>query len=294
MIAALPFPQISPEIFSFNVGGFELALRWYALAYIAGLVIAWRIVVGLMKRPKLWSKNTAPMTPQQPEDLLTWVILGVVLGGRLGFVLFYQPGYYLSNPADILKVWEGGMSFHGGALGVVAAGALYCWKHKLPMIQVGDAIAVSTPVGLLLGRLANFINNELWGRATDMPWGVVFPGQAAQDCPDVLTICARHPSQLYEAAFEGLVLGALLIYLAYRRGVLKRSGTAIGTFMAGYGAARFFVEFYRQPDAQFITDGNPLGLAWQVGGLGITQGQALSIPMIAIGLYFIFRAKHVP
>jgi phosphatidylglycerol:prolipoprotein diacylglycerol transferase len=294
MIAALPFPQISPEIFSFNIGGFELALRWYALAYIAGLVIAWRIVVGLMKRPKLWSKNTAPMTPQQPEDLLTWVILGVVLGGRLGFVLFYQPGYYLSNPADILKVWEGGMSFHGGALGVVAAGALYCWKHKLPMIQVGDAIAVSTPVGLLLGRLANFINNELWGRATDMPWGVVFPGQAAQDCPDVLTICARHPSQLYEAAFEGLVLGALLIYLAYRRGVLKRSGTAIGTFMAGYGAARFFVEFYRQPDAQFITDGNPLGLAWQVGGLGITQGQALSIPMIAIGLYFIFRAKHVP
>jgi len=293
MIAALPFPQISPEIFSFNIGGFELALRWYALAYIAGLVIAWRIVVGLMKRPKLWPNETSPMTIGQPEDLLTWIILGVVLGGRLGFVLFYQPGYYLSNPAEILKVWEGGMSFHGGALGVVVAGALFCWKNKLPMIQVGDAIAVSTPVGLFLGRIANFINNELWGRATDMPWGVVFPGQAAQDCPDVLTVCARHPSQLYEAALEGLVLGLLLLYLAYRRGWLKRSGASIGVFMAGYGAARFVVEFFRQPDAHFITDDNPLGLAWQIGGVGITQGQALSIPMIVVGLYFILRAKHV-
>ena len=293
MIAALPFPQISPEIFSFNIGGFELALRWYALAYIAGLVIAWRIVVGLMKRPKLWPNETSPMTIRQPEDLLTWIILGVVLGGRLGFVLFYQPGYYLSNPAEILKVWEGGMSFHGGALGVVVAGALFCWKNKLPMIQVGDAIAVSTPVGLFLGRIANFINNELWGRATDMPWGVVFPGQAAQDCPDVLTVCARHPSQLYEAALEGLVLGLLLLYLAYRRGWLKRSGASIGVFMAGYGAARFVVEFFRQPDAHFITDDNPLGLAWQIGGVGITQGQALSIPMIVVGLYFILRAKHV-
>jgi phosphatidylglycerol:prolipoprotein diacylglycerol transferase len=294
MIATLPFPQISPEIFSFNIGGFELALRWYALAYIAGLIIAWRIVVGLMKRPKLWPTETAPMTPQQPEDLLTWIILGVVLGGRLGFVLFYQPAYYLSNPADILKVWEGGMSFHGGALGVVIAGALFCWKNKLPMIRVGDAIAVSTPIGLLLGRLANFINNELWGRATDMPWGVVFPGQAAQDCPNVLTVCARHPSQLYEAALEGLVLGAVLLYLAYRKGALKRPGTSIGTFMAGYGIARFIVEFFRQPDAHFITDGNPLGLAWHIGGVGITQGQALSLPMIAIGLYFITRARHVP
>ena len=293
MIAALPFPQISPEIFSFNIGGFELALRWYALAYIAGLVIAWRIVVGLMKRPKLWPNETSPMTIRQPEDLLTWIILGVVLGGRLGFVLFYQPGYYLSNPTEILKVWEGGMSFHGGALGVVVAGALFCWKNKLPMIQVGDAIAVSTPVGLFLGRIANFINNELWGRATDMPWGVVFPGQAAQDCPDVLTVCARHPSQLYEAALEGLVLGLLLLYLAYRRGWLKRSGASIGVFMAGYGAARFVVEFFRQPDAHFITDDNPLGLAWQIGGVGITQGQALSIPMIVVGLYFILRAKHV-
>lgn len=294
MIAALPFPQISPEIFSINIAGFELALRWYALAYIAGLIIAWRIVIGLMKRPVLWPRDTAPMTPQQPEDLLTWIILGVVLGGRLGFVLFYQPSFYLSNPADILKVWEGGMSFHGGALGVVVAGALFCWKNKLPMMQVGDAIAVSAPIGLFLGRIANFINNELWGRATEMPWGVIFPGPAAQDCAGVLTVCARHPSQLYEAALEGAVLGLLLLYLAYRTNALKRSGTAIGTFMAGYGAARFFVEFFRQPDALFITDGNPLGLAWHFGGIGITQGQALSLPMIAIGLFFIFRAKHVP
>ena len=294
MIAALPFPQISPEIFSFNIGGFDLALRWYALAYIAGLIIAWRIVVGLMKRPALWPENKAPMTPQQPEDLLTWAILGVVLGGRLGFVLFYQPGYYLLNPADILKVWEGGMSFHGGALGVVIASALFCWKNKLPMLKVGDAVAVATPVGLLLGRIANFINNELWGRATNMPWGVVFPGNAAQDCPDVLTICARHPSQLYEAALEGLILGAVLLWLAYRRGGLKRSGAMIGVFMAGYGIARFIVEFFRQPDAQFVTDGNLLGLAWQFGSFGITQGQALSLPMIAIGLFFILRSKRVP
>ncbi|MEP5762845.1 MAG: prolipoprotein diacylglyceryl transferase [Litoreibacter sp.] len=287
----IPFPDISPEIFSVSLGGFELALRWYALAYIVGLIIAWRLVVDMMKRPSLWRNETPPMTPAMPEDLLTWIILGVVLGGRLGYVIFYQPSYYLSNPALILQVWEGGMSFHGGALGVIIAGSLFCWQHKLPVLSVGDAIAVSAPIGLLLGRLANFINAELWGRPTDLPWGVVFPGQAAQDCPGIIGLCARHPSQLYEALLEGAVLGAVLLWLAYRRSGLRLPGTMIGTFMAGYGIARFTVEFFRQPDAQFVSAGNPLGLAWQIDGFGITQGQALSIPMIAIGLFFILRAR---
>lgn len=290
-IFALPFPDIAPEIFTIELGSFAFALRWYALAYIAGLVIAWRIVVGLVKRPDLWGTGGAPMTKEQPEDLLTWIILGVVLGGRLGFVLFYQPGYYLANPGDILKVWEGGMSFHGGFLGVVVAGLLYCWKYKLPALRVGDAVAVSSAWGLMLGRIANFINAELWGRPTDVPWAFIFPGQSAQNCPDVLGLCARHPSQLYEAALEGLLLGTIMLFLAYRRGWLMRPGAMIGVFLTGYGLARCFVEFFRQPDAQFVTLGNPLGLAWHIGGYGLTMGQILSVPMILLGLWMIKRAK---
>ncbi|WP_040818185.1 prolipoprotein diacylglyceryl transferase [Litoreibacter arenae] len=290
---ALPFPDISPEIFTIEIGDFAFALRWYALAYIAGLVIAWRIVVGLVKRPALWGGGGPPMTKNQPEDLLTWIILGVVLGGRLGYVLFYQPGYYLSNPTEILKVWEGGMSFHGGFLGVVVAGLAYCWKHKLPALRVGDAVAVSAPPGLMLGRLANFINAELWGRPTDVPWGFTFPGQAAQDCPGVDGLCARHPSQLYEAGLEGLILGGVMLWLAYRRGWLTRPGAMIGVFLVGYGLARSFVEFFRQPDAQFVSEGNPLGLAFEVGGYGLTMGQILSIPMILLGLAMIARARRL-
>lgn len=274
-----------------ELGGFSFALRWYALAYIVGLVIAWRVVVGLVKRPRLWGAGGPPMTKEQPEDLLTWIILGVVLGGRLGFVLFYQPGYYLANPGDILRVWEGGMSFHGGFLGVVAAGLAYCWKHQLPAMRVGDAVAVSATPGLFLGRVANFINAELWGRPTDVPWAFAFPGAAAQTCPGVEGLCTRHPSQLYEAGLEGLLLGALMFWLAYRRGWLQRPGALIGVFLAGYGAARFFVEFFRQPDAQFVTEGNPLGLAVQVSGYGLTMGQLLSLPMIVLGLWMIARAR---
>ncbi|SDX13577.1 Prolipoprotein diacylglyceryl transferase [Litoreibacter albidus] len=291
-IFALPFPDISPEIFTLELGSFAFSLRWYALAYIVGLIVAWRIVVGLMKRPALWGEGGAPMTKDQPEDLLTWIILGVVLGGRLGYVMFYQPGYYLSNPAEILKVWEGGMSFHGGFLGVVVAGLAYCWKYKLPAMRVGDAVAVSAPIGLMLGRIANFINAELWGRPTDMPWGFVFPGQAAQDCPGVDGLCARHPSQLYEAGLEGLLLATVMLWLAYRRGWLMRPGAMIGVFLTGYGLARGFVEFFRQPDAQFVSDGNPLGLAWHLGGYGLTMGQILSLPMIVLGLALIVRAKR--
>lgn len=293
MQALIQFPDLSPEIFSIAIGSFEFALRWYALAYIAGIVIAWRLAVAALRRPGLWPASQPPMRPEQVEDLLTWIILGVILGGRLGFVLFYQPAYYLANPAEILKIWQGGMAFHGGLIGVVLATLIFAARHNIPKLQIADLVAHTVPPGLLLGRLANFINAELWGRPTDLPWGVAFPGPAAQDCDQALgELCARHPSQLYEALMEGLILGAVLLYLAWRRGAFHTPGRLLGVFLAGYGLARFLVEFVRQPDAQFVTPGNPLGLAWQIDGFGLTQGQALSLPMIAIGLYFLIRARH--
>ena len=292
MIAMLTFPDLSPEIFSIDLFGMTLALRWYALAYIVGILIGWRIVVRAISRPDLWRNDTPVMTRQQVEDLLFWVILGVILGGRLGYVLFYQPAYYLQNPGQILRVWEGGMSFHGGAIGVILAGLIFTLRKRINTISTGDMVCLGLAPGLFLGRLANFINAELWGRPTDLPWGVAFPTVSAQNCPDVVGICARHPSQLYEALLEGLILGALLIYMAWRRGALKYEGLIGGTFLTGYGLARFAVEFVRQPDAQFVSSGNPLGLAWQVSGWGLTMGQLLSLPMIAIGIYFILRAKR--
>jgi phosphatidylglycerol---prolipoprotein diacylglyceryl transferase len=292
MNAMIDFPNISPEIFSISLFGMTFALRWYALAYIAGILIGWRIVVRTVHHPEYWKDATPVMTKERVEDLLFWVILGVILGGRFGYVLFYQPAYYLQNPFQILRIWEGGMSFHGGAIGVIVALLAFTNRHGLNKISTGDMVALGLAPGLLLGRLANFINAELWGRPTDLPWGVAFPTVAAQDCPDVLGICARHPSQLYEALLEGLILGALLLYMAWRRGALKSPGLIGGTFLAGYGIARFMVEFVRQPDAQFITPGNPLGLAWEVGGYGLTMGQILCLPMIAVGVFFIMRARR--
>ncbi|MCG7627626.1 prolipoprotein diacylglyceryl transferase [Epibacterium sp. MM17-32] len=291
----IPFPNLSPEIFSVSLFGMEFALRWYALAYIVGILIAWHLAVRAVKRPALWPAEAAPMTPRQVEDLMTWIILGVILGGRLGYVLFYQPSVYLENPAQILRIWEGGMAFHGGLLGVVLAAWLYARAQNINSLQIADLVAHTVAPGLLLGRLANFVNAELWGRATDLPWGVAFPGRAAQDCGQALgEICARHPSQLYEAALEGLILGALILWLVYRHRAFQAPGRILGTFLAGYGAARFVVEFFRQPDAQFVSEGNPLGLAWQIGGYGLTQGQALSLPMIALGLWFLLRARRAP
>lgn len=292
MKAALPFPDISPELFSVTIFGFELALRWYALAYIVGIVLGWRLAVRAVRQPDLWSDQKPVMSPAQIEDLLTWIIIGVILGGRLGFVLFYQPAYYVQNPGEILAVWQGGMAFHGGLLGVILAGLFYTWRHQIAKLSAADIIALGVPPGLLLGRLANFINAELWGRPTDMPWAVVFPTVAAQDCPGIVTPCARHPSQLYEAGLEGLLLGAVLIWLVWARGALKRPGLVAGTFFAGYGLSRFFVEFFRQPDAQFVSEGNPLGLAWHVGGWGLTMGQILSLPMILLGLWLVLRARR--
>lgn len=292
MRGLIPFPNISPEIFSISVFGFELALRWYALAYIVGIVLGWRLAVRAVKQSSLWPDNRPVMTPTQIEDLLTWIILGVILGGRLGYVFFYQPAYYLQNPSEILAVWQGGMSFHGGLIGVIVAGFIYTWRHQIARMSAADIMALGVPPGLLLGRLANFINAELWGRPTDMPWGVAFPTQAAQDCPDVTGLCARHPSQLYEAGLEGLVLGAVLIWLVWAKSALKSSGLVAGVFFAGYGLSRFFVEFFRQPDAQFITPDNPLGLAWHISGWGLTMGQLLSTPMILLGVWLIARAKR--
>ena len=291
MFAAIPFPDLSPDLVSFTFFGMTFALRWYALAYIVGIVIAWRMGVAAVRRPALWG-GAPPMTPKQIEDMLTWIILGVILGGRLGYVLFYQPVYYLQNPAEILMVWQGGMSFHGGLLGVVVASYLYARSQKAPILQTADLIAHTIPPGLLLGRLANFINAELWGRQTDLPLGVIFPGEAAQFCPGVVGLCARHPSQLYEALLEGLILGAVLIWMVWRRGALQRPGSATGIFFAGYGIGRFIVEFFRQPDAQFVSPGNPLGLAWHIDGWGLTMGQILCLPMIALGLWLILRARR--
>ncbi len=291
MLAAIPFPALTPEIFTVSVGGMSFSLRWYALAYIAGLLIGWRIVVALMRRAHLWPAGRAPMSADAVEGLLTWVILGVILGGRIGFVLFYQPGYYLANPALILRIWEGGMAFHGGLVGVVIAAWLFCRRHGVPMLQAADAMALATPPGLFLGRIANFINAELWGRPSSLPWAVIFPGQAAQDCPGVALPCARHPSQLYEAGLEGLLLGLVLL-AALRAGALQTPGRIAGLFFAGYGAARFFVEFFRQADAQFISPGNPMGHALQFGAAGLSMGQLLSLPMIALGLLLILRARR--
>ena len=289
---AIPFPNIGPDIFSIDLGWFTFALRWYALAYIAGILIGWRLILRALKRPHLWRNDTAPMSAVQMDDLLTWIILGIILGGRLGFVAFYQPSYYLSHPIEIPMVWQGGMSFHGGFLGVVLAVWLFARRHALHVPSIADCLAFSAPVGLLLGRIANFINAELWGRPSDAPWAVIFPGGYAQDCPTVQGVCARHPTQLYEAALEGLILGAVLLWLVYRRGWLKIPGQTTGLFLAGYGVARFVVEFFRRADAQFISPDNPMGYVIGTGSLGLSMGQLLSLPMILIGLAIIYRARR--
>jgi phosphatidylglycerol---prolipoprotein diacylglyceryl transferase len=291
MHAAIPFPDIGPNLFTIPVGGFEFSLRWYALAYLAGLLIGWRIVTALMRRPALWPGTRAPMDPARSDDLLTAIILGVIIGGRLGFVLFYQPAYYLVNPFEIPKVWEGGMSFHGGFLGVVIAGLWFCRRHAVPPLQLADALALAVTPGLFLGRLANFINAELWGRPTTLPWGVIFPGEAAQACDGIAPgLCARHPSQLYEAGLEGLVLGLVLLLLL-RRSALRSAGWITGVFLIGYGLARGFVELFRVADAQYITPDNPLGHVIGGATLGLSMGQLLSLPMIAAGLWLVLRSR---
>ena len=290
MRAAIPFPDIDPVVFTLSLGDFAFSLHWYALAYIAALLLGWRIAVALQKRPALWRHETPPMTPGQVEDVMTWITLGVILGGRLGYVAFYQPAYYLQNPLEIPAVWQGGMSFHGGMLGVALAMILWAWRTGVPLLSLADTAAVATPVGIGLGRLANFVNAELWGRPTDVAWGVIFPGQAAQDCPGGPLVegglCARHPSQLYEAGLEGALLFAVLLILVGRGG-LGRPGLATGVFLAGYGLARMFVELFREADAQYITSDNPLGHVVRLGEAGLSMGQLLSLPMVLAGLALV-------
>jgi len=290
----ITFPNVSPDIFSVTLFGFTIAPKWYAMVYIMGIIIGWFIAVQAVKQLQLWDKTGPAMQRENIEDLVTWIVLGVVLGGRIGYVLFYKPDVYLADPLSALKIWEGGMAFHGGLAGVLVAVILYCRKHKFDLWKTADMLAIATAPGLLLGRIANFINAELWGRATLSPWGVAFPGVAAQDCPIDMYhpdgICARYPSQLYEAGLEGLLLGTLVLIMAFGFGALKRKGLVTGVFFIGYGLARMFVEYFRQADEQFISADNPLGLVIRLGDTGLSMGQLLSLPMVVFGLVVLIMA----
>ena len=263
LIAALTFPDFDPA--AFRLGPIEI--RWYALAYIAGLVLGWRYCRYLAK--------DAPggIKPSHFDDFLLWATLGVILGGRLGFILFYNPGHYLANPLDIFQVWRGGMSFHGGLLGVIVAILLFARRNRLPLFVFGDIIACAAPIGLLLGRISNFINGELWGRPSDLPWAVIFPHPMAGGLP-------RHPSQLYEAALEGLVL-LIVLFWVHRRVGFRYPGLLSAIFIFGYALSRFLVEFVRQPGFE-----NPFPL------LGLTMGQLLCLPMMAFGIWLALRARN--
>ncbi len=243
-----------------------------------------------LKKSELWLKNEAPLSCDQADTLLTYLILGVILGGRLGYVLFYNFGYYAANPFAIIRIWDGGMAFHGGFLGVCMAVFIYCKANSIPLWSGADLIAVSSPPGLLFGRLANFVNGELWGRPTEKPWGVIFPGEQAQACEGINGLCARHPSQLYEAALEGFFLFILLFFLA-RFGAFKRPGLIAGVFIACYGISRFIIEYFRVPDPQFFSDVNKYGFAVKFSDYGFTMGQLLSMPMIFAGITFMIMSS---
>ncbi len=291
----LTFPEIDPIIFSISVGQFTFALRWYALAYIAGLLMAWRIMVIISRNDKLWKDSKSPILPRLIEDLMTYMILGVILGGRIGYVLFYEPIYFLQHPLEIPQVWNGGMSFHGGFLGVVAGTVIFAHKNKIPLLSIGDLVAIASPPGLFFGRMANFINGELWGKPTTSDWGILFPSRLAQTCPDTwVGICKRHPSQLYEAFLEGLILWIIMLTLVFSFEFLKRSGETIATFLIGYGLSRFIVEIVREPDRQFISSQNPNGFILQFNEVvGLSMGQILSTPMIIVGLSLIYWSRVI-
>lgn len=262
----MPFPEIDPILFEIG----PLAIRWYALAYIAGLLLGWRYLMRMAVTDRIWG-GKPPFTRDQADDLLTWAVLGVILGGRLGYVLFYKPAFYFSNPGDILAVWNGGMSFHGGFLGVVLAIYIFARRNKIRLWSLADGAAAVAPIGILFGRLANFINSELWGRPTDVAWGVIFPTGGP---------LPRHPSQLYEGALEGILLFIVLRYLTHHTKALSHPGIVAGTFFVGYGLSRIFVEFFREPDDHI---GYLLG--------PITQGMVLTVPMVLIGLGIIWWAR---
>lgn len=268
ILAILPYPEIDPVLIQIG----PVMVRWYSLAYIAGLVLGWRYGVALINNKALWRAARAPISKQNMDDLFVWCAFGIILGGRLGYVLFYNLPFYLENPASILAVWQGGMSFHGGLLGVIIALWIYCRRHGKSLLGVIDIVAATVAIGLFFGRVANFINGELYGRLSDAPWAVVFPMGGG---------LARHPSQLYEAGLEGILLFLVIRYFTHKRQALHKPGLVLGIMALGYGLARIFVEFFREPDAH-------------IGYLSgfVTMGMVLTVPMILVGLYFIFR--HEP
>ena len=264
-ILVLPFPAIDPVFFSIG----PLPIRWYALAYILGLILGWLYARRLAARAHLWGARARPSV-ESLDDLLVYATFGTIIGGRLFNVLFYGLDYYLAHPGEILAVWNGGMAFHGGLIGVAAGLWIFARRNGYPVLSVADICSAAAPIGIFFGRLANFIKPEMWGRPSDVPWAMVFPG--AGEAP-------RHPSQLYEAGLEGLLLFVVLAILIARGG-LKRAGLVSGVFGAGYALARIFSEVFREPDPQL-----------EALGAGLTMGMVLSVPMLIAGLWLIARAR---
>ena len=261
---AIRWVDLGLDPVALDLGFFQL--RWYSIAYIAGIVLGWWYLTKLLAQPG------APMARRHADDLVFYVTLGIILGGRIGYVLFYKPSMIL-HPIELLKLWEGGMSLHGGFAGVIIALVLFCRKYHLSMMRVCDYVACVVPFGLLFGRLANFVNGELWGRPTTLPWGMIFPDQLAGNIP-------RHPSQLYEAGLEGVVMFAILGWMFWRTDARYQPGRLVGTGLVLYGAFRIGLETLRQPDYGFEH------LSW-----GLTMGQTLSVPMLVVGLYLFATAK---
>ncbi|WP_316188887.1 prolipoprotein diacylglyceryl transferase [Bradyrhizobium sp. SZCCHNS1054] len=266
----IDFPVFDPVAIA--IGPF--AIRWYALAYISGIVIGWLYARSLLKNERLWG-GPAPISLLQLDDFILWVTLGIILGGRTGYVLFYNLPFFVQHPLEIFELWKGGMSFHGGFMGCVIAVIWFCRRNGLPILSLGDITTAVGPIGLFLGRIANFINGELWGRSADpsLPWAMIFPSGGP---------VPRHPSQLYEAGLEGIVLFVVLAILV-RFGALKRPGLILGSFILLYGIARITGEHFREPDPQ-------LGFLWG----GLTMGMLLSVPMLIIGAILILRALRKP
>jgi phosphatidylglycerol:prolipoprotein diacylglycerol transferase len=267
-LAVLPFPNIDPVIVQIG----PLAIHWYGIGYVVGILFAWWYTKRLVTNPNLWPTGVKPMRSEDVDDFLVWAAIGVVLGGRVGYILFYDLARYIANPLDIFAVWQGGMSFHGGFAGVTLAMILFARSRGIGIWTMFDVISAGVPVGLGLVRVTNFINSELWGRTTDVPWAFVFPTGGPEP---------RHPSQLYETALEGLVLFLVLRLLTHTFLKLKNPGTVSGTFLAGYGLSRIFVEFFREPDAH---------IGYLAGGW-LTMGMVLSAPMVLFGLWAIWRAR---
>ena len=273
-IWAIPFPDIDPV--AVQIG--PIAIKWYGLAYLAGLLLGWLYIRRLLSQTKLWADERPPFLPQKVDDLLIYMVAGVLIGGRLGFVLFYEPSYYLENPLDIFAVWKGGMAFHGGLFGSGVAIWIFSRRNGINPWSTSDLCTATVPIGIFFGRIANFINGELFGRPTDVPWGMVFP-EARLHYPNVEPT-ARHPSQLYEAMLEGLLLFIVLRILTHYYGALKRPGLVSGTFLVGYALARSTAELFREPHFAHSLNIEPL-----------TVGIAYSIPMLLLGLFVIYFAR---